>query len=109
MTVNELLKGNSVAQPRLRYGCDSTVISMEAVLHLHLSSIWLKDCRLILCMLLLLLLLILLMLLLNLCLICRVGSDAQILPKLCLFQICVQVNSRMPVIEVLGLLPAERG
>ena len=101
MAIDKLLKSNGVAQPRLRYGCDSTMITMKTVLHLHLLSILLLYGLRIFRMNLLLLVL------LNLSLVRRVSCDAQILPKLRLPQVRVQVGAS--VLDVLRLLAAERG
>ena len=76
------------------------MITMETVLHLHLLSILLHYGLRILRMNLLLLIL------LNLGLVRRVCRNAQILPKLRLFQVRVQVGTS--VIDVLRLLAAER-
>ena len=42
MTIDELLERDGVTKSRLWNGCDPTVITVEAVLHLHLLSILLK-------------------------------------------------------------------
>lgn len=100
MAIDKLLKSNGVAKPRLGYGRDSTVITMKTVVHLHLLSILHYYGLRILRMNLLLLDL------LDLGLVRRVCRDAQILPKLRLRQVSVQVVTS--VSYVLRLLAAER-